>query len=124
MLAPYELIGDSRAELYGYLPEISGVNAVSQIVRIDRASAEILDTYPIAGLPKTARDYAFVSWGGKFYIFHRGQPSLGPDYGTEKTSIYKVEGIESDTPWEAALFMEEGGMNIVAADKTNCTPAY
>lgn len=86
-----ELTSSDDGQLYGYFLDPNGNGGY--VVRIDKATAQILDLVPVAAGNNDA--FAFAYWGGDFYVFTSplGGPTTITRYRPQDGSIVKVGSI-------------------------------
>jgi hypothetical protein len=86
-----EMTGNGNAELWGYFPDAT----TPRVVRFDKTTGAVAQTYPLPALAAANPAYAFAHWGGDYWVFlmRTGEPS---------TTVYQVSGangtIKSMTP--------------------------
>jgi hypothetical protein len=102
-----EMTGNSKAELWGFMPDAS----TARVVQFDKTNGSALKTYTLPTLAGSMTGYAFAHWGGDYWVFliKSGEPS---------TNVYQVDGasgtIKSTTPTT--------GRTIVGAGVSTCAP--
>jgi hypothetical protein len=106
-----ELTGTGDALLYAFFPQ-----APSAISKIDKATAAVVQDYPLPGMPTDTQAWAFSFWGGVFYLYT--SPCSTPGACTTNTTIRKYD------PSTKALTIEKPdiGFNIDGAGVSTCAP--
>ncbi len=100
-----ELTSSDDGKLYGYFLDPTGNGGF--VVRIDKATAQILESTPIvAGNNNSA--FAFAYWGGDFYVFT--SPLGGP------TTVTRYRPADGTTKVVASL-----AKTVVGAGVSTCT---
>jgi hypothetical protein len=99
-----EMAGTGDGKLYVFL------RLGSRIVRLDKSTANILETYrPNVEIGNDA--FAFAQWGGDFWLFTQ------PSGGHTKVTRYSPA---TDT---STVVIEDTGMLIVGAGSSTCAPS-
>ncbi len=106
-----ELTGTGDAELWGFFPDTSPPS----IRLIDRASGATSTTYPIAqigGGPGVGdRAWAFAFWGGRFYVFYKGELDA-------TTNVWQLDPSDGSVVER----IHDTGFRIVGAGVSTCAP--
>lgn len=102
-----ELTGTGDAELFAYYPG-------QEVARVDKATAQHLETWPLPGLGGDVRAWAFAHWGGNFYIFVTTQDFLGP-------LDSQVQFLDRATGQMTTLLTDQPYV-IVGAGVSTCAP--
>jgi hypothetical protein len=106
-----ELTGTGDALLYAFFPQ-----APSAISKIDKATASVVQDFPLPGMPTDTLAWAFSFWGGVFYLYT--SPCSTPGACVSTTTIRKYD------PASKALTVEKSdiGFNIDGAGVSTCAP--
>ena len=105
-----ELTGNAAGELWAMLP----LESPAQLVRLNKASAQVEQTVTLSSFPNPydIDTFAFATWGGSFYLFVR-------TYGMgSSTNVYEVTATGA-----MSLLAGDTGKNIVGAGVSTCAPA-
>lgn len=102
-----EMTGTGNAELWGFMPASTN----TQVVKFDKATGEIVTSYPLPELNDSFPTYAFAHWGGDFWIFLQRQYD-------SFTNVYRVDGTTGAI--EGA--MEATNRTIIGAGVSTCAP--
>jgi hypothetical protein len=100
-----ELTGTGAGELWGFFP----TDAPPHVSRLDKGTAEVLESFPLPELSSDANAWAFAFWGGAFYIFYK-------TFDDPSTTVYKLEDGVLET------YMADTGKYIVGAGVSTCAP--
>jgi hypothetical protein len=100
-----ELAGNTKGELWAFTPD-----PTAEAYRLDPSNALVLQQFslPIDTTDLGQQSWAFVAWGGAFYIFFG-------DAATGGTSVYR---LTSDG--KLTTLLSKTGMNIVGAGSAVC----
>jgi hypothetical protein len=102
-----EMTGNSKAELWGFMPEASN----ARIVQFDKTYGSIIKEFSQPMLSGTMSGYAFAHWGGDYWVFLQ-KP------GDTSTKVYQIDGvgggIKTITPTTSRT--------IVGAGVSTCAP--
>lgn len=102
-----EMTGTGSAQLWGFMPDAT----TARVVRFDKATATVAQSFLEPQLAGTMSGYAFAHWGGNYWVFLQ---RTGETYST----VYEIDGmtgtIKSTTP--------APGRTIVGAGVSTCAP--
>ena len=104
-----ELTGTGAGELWAILPLEDPPSAV----RLDPATAAVVETLPLSGLPSAQNidTFAFAHWGGSLWVFIRSY-GLG-----NSTDVFQVDPSGAlSSPWL------DLGIDVVGAGVSTCAP--
>jgi hypothetical protein len=102
-----ELTGNGLGELWGFFPTA----ATPHVSRIDKATAALATTYPMADLSNSASAWAFAYWGAAFYVFYESALDTS-------TNVYKVDAASG----AVETYIAATGKRIVGAGVSTCAP--
>ncbi|MCB9591726.1 MAG: hypothetical protein H6719_03240 [Sandaracinaceae bacterium] len=106
-----ELTGTGAAELWGFFPDTSPPS----VRQIDKSTGATTRSFPISeissgsGLGDTA--WAFAFWGGRFYVFYKGDADL-------TTNVWRLDPADGSV----LEVLHESGYRIVGAGVSTCAP--
>jgi hypothetical protein len=100
-----EMTGTGDAELWAFFPDTTPPS-VRQLDKATGQTSNIIDVSEITGQP---RAWAFAFWGGRFYIFYRGE--------TASSEIFRVERNGT-----VQRVVRDSGYTIVGAGVSTCAP--
>jgi hypothetical protein len=101
-----ELSGLGDGTLWGFIPSFVSPSGMTELIRIDPATGNTLETHTYSSLTQMPSSWAMKFWGGSFWLF------LGD-------TIYQVNRNTPDTITVAA---SNTGRNIVGAGVSTCAP--
>ncbi|MBK7823890.1 hypothetical protein [Nannocystis sp.] len=108
-----ELTGTGDGRLYAFQGQ-----APPHIAEYDKATGEVLGTWPLPGL-ENPDAFAFASWGGDFYLFM----THPDDFGVGLSQVIHVDFDESDGAGKAiTTIVDEAPIRIVGAGVSTCAP--
>lgn len=105
-----ELTGTANGDLWGFFPGETPM-VVREIAKTDGHTLQMFDVAMIAAGTST-QSYAFAFWGGRFYIFYKGEESESSSVWALTTDLGTLEQIIPST-----------GHRIVGAGVSTCAPS-
>lgn len=108
-----ELTGTGDGRLFAFQGD-----APPHISQYDKATGEVLGTWPLPGLDSPGA-FAFAYWGGDFYLFMTDFD----DFGDGNSRVVHVDFDESDGPGKTiTTIVESAPIQIVGAGVSTCAP--
>lgn len=102
-----EMTGNSKAELWGFMPEAS----TARVVQFDKTNGSIIKEFAEPMLAGTMSGYAFAHWGGDYWVFlQKG--------GETSTKVYQIDGVAGGIK----TITPTTGRTIVGAGVSTCAP--
>ncbi len=106
-----ELTGTGAAELWGFFPDTSPPS----VRQLDKTSGATTTTYPMTALDSGSglgdRAWAFAFWGGRFYVFFKGELDV-------TTNVWRLDPSDGSV----VEVLHETGYRIVGAGVSTCAP--
>lgn len=106
-----ELTGTGDAELWGFFPDTTPPS----VRRIDQGSASTSQSFPISeiggGIGVGDRAWAFAFWGGRFFVFYKGESDL-------TTNVWRLDPEDGSV----VEVIHDTGYRIVGAGVSTCAP--
>ena len=104
-----EMTGNANAELFAYFP-----GAGATVARLDKATAQVAQSWPLPGMGDPPRAWAFAHWGGRYYIFVTTRD--GSD--RERSQVLRFDPSDGTT----ATVVADSPHRIVGAGVSTCAP--
>lgn len=102
-----EMTGTGSAQLWGFMPDAT----TARVVRFDKATATVAQTFLEPDLAGTMSGYAFAHWGGNYWVFLQRS-------GETSSSVYEIDGMTGTIKSTTAA----PGRTIVGAGVSTCAP--